>query len=52
MTDRKLAMEVTKKNYAEDKERFIALKNVAGAPLIPKTEVVPAELSDKSKTGI
>ena len=42
MADRKLAMEVTKMKFAADKERFIALKQVAGAPIdAPKAETRP-----------
>lgn len=33
IADRKLAMEVTKKNFAADKERYISLKQAAGAPV-------------------
>lgn len=38
IADRKLAMETTKKNFAADKERYIALKQAAGAPLSPSEE--------------
>jgi hypothetical protein len=51
MADRKLAMEVTKKNFAADKERFIALKQAAGAPIeAPTAEATPAVLSESTKT--
>jgi hypothetical protein len=50
MADRKLAMEVTKKNFAADKERFIALKQAAGAPIeAPTAEATPAVLSESTK---
>lgn len=39
MADRKLAMETTKKNFAADKERYIALKQAAGAPVSATEEV-------------
>ncbi len=52
MTERKLAMETTKKNYAADKERFIALKQASGAPIpAPTTEASPAVVSESTKTG-
>jgi Domain of unknown function (DUF4124) len=52
MTERKLAMETTKKNYAADKERFIALKQASGAPIpAPAAEAAPAVVSESSKTG-
>jgi hypothetical protein len=51
MADRKLAMEITKKNYSADKERFIALKQAAGAPITSSTEVAPAVVSESTKTG-
>jgi hypothetical protein len=38
MADRKLAMEATKKNFAADKERYIALKQAGGAPFSPSEE--------------
>jgi Domain of unknown function (DUF4124) len=45
MADRKLAMEVTKKSYAADKERFTALKQSSGAPIpAPAAEMI----SDKT----
>ncbi len=57
MAERKLAMETTKKNFAADKERFIALKQAAGAPIpaptaeaVPAAEVAPAVVSDKKGT--
>jgi hypothetical protein len=51
MADRKLAMDVTKKNYAADKERFIALKQAAGAPIAaPTAEAAPAVVSESTKT--
>jgi hypothetical protein len=52
MVDRKLAMEVTKKNYAADKERFIALKQATGAPIAaPTAEATPAVVGESTKTG-
>jgi Domain of unknown function (DUF4124) len=52
MADRKLAMEITKKNYAADKERFIALKQVSGASIAaPTHEVTSSVVSESSKTG-
>jgi hypothetical protein len=52
IAERKLAMETTKKNYAADKERFIALKQASGAPIAPPaSEAAPAVVSESSKTG-
>lgn len=42
--ERKLAMETTKKNFTADKERYVALKQAAGAP-VNSTEA----LSDSTK---
>jgi Domain of unknown function (DUF4124) len=51
MSDRKLAMEITKKNYAADKERFTALKQASGAPIAATThEVTTSVVSESSKT--
>ncbi len=51
MGERKLAMEVTKKNYTADKERFIALKQASGAPIAePAAEAAPTVVSDKTST--
>jgi hypothetical protein len=45
--ERKLAMETTKKNYAADKERFIALKQASGAPITaPVAEIAPTVVSE------
>lgn len=50
MVDRKLAMEVTKKNFTADKERYIALKQAAGT-LTPTVEATPAVVSESTKTN-
>lgn len=46
MADRKLAMEITRKNFAADKERYIALKQAAGGSVNP-----PAEISETAITA-
>lgn len=51
MADRKLAMEVTKKNYAADKERFIALKQAAGRIVTPTSEIAPPAANEMTKQG-
>ena len=50
--ERKLAMETTKKNYAADKERFIALKQASGATINePAAEAASTVVSEPAKTS-
>ena len=62
LTQRKLSMEATRKHYAEEKARFIALKYPDGAPAvvtessakpgdIPKTEAAATAISAAAKTS-
>lgn len=45
IADRKLAMEVTKKNFAADKERYISLKQAAGAPVSNSEEATQSAIA-------
>ena len=62
LTQRKLSMEATRKHYAEEKARFIALKYPDGAPAVvtessakpadtPKTEAAATAISAAAKTS-
>ena len=56
LTQRKLSMEATRKHYAEEKARFIALKYPDGVPIVtpsttdaPKVKAIPATKTTPAK---